>query len=129
VAKPLPTRRATNADLPAAIDLVAHAVVISARVGDHIKDKRPAVDLILVEGARGEFDEHGKIEAVIVVRAPGDYDVYCLPGMARRLAVAVRAECKRRAGLSLASHCVVRFWPDPENLGGTYTQAGAGRAL
>lgn len=125
MAKPLPTRRATNADLPRIVDLL----LAVASVGALIRAETEAVDLILIEGARQHFDEAGDLEAVVIVRPEATYDVYCRPGLARWRGVAIRRALKARAGASLASHCTVRFWPDSERLGGRFVQSGTGRAL
>lgn len=125
MAKPIPTRRATNADLPQIVDLF----LAVASVGALIRAETEAVDLILVEGFRRQLDQAGILEAVIVVRPGPTYDVYCRPGIARHRTTALRREVKRRAGLALASHCVVRFWPDSGGLSGRYVQSGTGRSL
>ena len=121
--KTLFTRRATSADIPRVVDLMVSA----ARVGALIEAQGTADDLILVERPCGVSEEYGALVAVIVVRPGPVYDVFHL-GISKTLAMDVRAEAKRRAGLALAAKCVLQFIPD-NGLGGSFTEKGSGRRL
>ena len=120
----LPTRRATSADIPRIVDIL----LAVAQLGALIKAESSAEDLLLVERSKPQLEESAEVAAVIIVRPGQIFDVYH-SGLARSLAVAIRADAKRRALVSCAASCTVRFWPPVEDLGGTFRCAGTGRAI